>query len=161
MPTHKVREFADPAWHIGHTASCDIKDVPYQTFSNHKYVLVFRDHWSKFTIVYLMRRKSEAAECLKRYLAEMKRFGWPVLNLVCDRGSEFFTQDGPIIDGRERNQTEFAKVAESFDPKCNINVKGVGDHARVAEAFSKESFSAHVPILFGARLSPAFWGDCL
>jgi hypothetical protein len=42
-----------------------------------------------------MRRKSEAAECLKRYLAEMKRFGWPVLNLVCDRGSEFFTQDGP------------------------------------------------------------------
>jgi hypothetical protein len=161
VPTHKVREFADPAWHIGHTASCDIKDVPYQTFSNHKYVLVFRDHWSKFTIVYLMRRKSEAAECLKRYLAEMKRFGWPVLNLVCDRGSEFFTQDGPIIDGRERNQTEFAKVAESFDPKCNINVKGVGDHARVAEAFFKESFSALEPMLFEARLSPAFWGDCL
>jgi hypothetical protein len=50
-------------------------------------------------MVYLMRRKSEATDCLKRYLAEMKRLGWPVLNLVCDRGSEFFTQDGPIIDG--------------------------------------------------------------
>ena len=161
VPTHKVRQFADPAWHVAHTVSCDIKDVPYQTFSNHKYVLAFRCHWSNFVIVYLMRRKSEAAECLKQYLAEMKRLGWPVKNLVCDRGSEFFTQDGPIIDGRERNQTEFAKVAESFDPKCNINVKGVADHARVAEAFFKESFMSLEPMLFEARLSPAFWGDCL
>ena len=31
----------------------------------------------------------------------------------------------------------------------------------MAEAFFKESFSALEPMLFEARLSPAFWGDCL
>jgi hypothetical protein len=81
---------------IGEHVSSDVKSLSYTSFEGYKYVINFVDHYSRLGICYMMRKKSEAAECFKRYCKELEFYGFRVQHLHSDRGSEYFSQEGEM-----------------------------------------------------------------
>ena len=95
------RKFSDPANHIGHTVSSDIKSVPFATFRGMKYANTYVDHFTLLGMVFYVRSKAEIYDTLDRYLREMKALGVTIKNIQTDRGSEYFSQEGDLIEDRD------------------------------------------------------------
>lgn len=64
---------------------------PY-SFSKNRYFVIFKDDYSKFRCIYLLKQKSEVSEKLKLFLAEAKTSGHKIQALLCDNGGEFDNQ---------------------------------------------------------------------
>jgi hypothetical protein len=155
------REFCDPASFVGHTVSTDVKSLPYNTFKGYKYCLVFVDHYSRLTVSYYMRHKSETTQKLKDYLREMRRLGVQVRTIQSDRGSEYFSQVGETRADRDRKEHEFTAYCHAQEPKIHHVVTAIEMKANLAEVFFREHFRAANAMLWEARLSPAFWADAV
>jgi len=59
------------------------------SFSKYRYFVLFKDDYSGFRFVYLLREKSEVSEKLKWMLAGCKAAGHTVVELLSDNGGEF------------------------------------------------------------------------
>lgn len=67
------------------------------TSEGHKYFVTFIDDFSNFTIVYLLKAKSEVTECFQEYYDMTgNMFGQFVSKLRCDNGGEYVAQE--LID---------------------------------------------------------------
>ena len=53
------RKFSDPANHIGHTVSSDVKSVPFATLRGMRYAVTYVDHFTLFGMVFFVRFKAE------------------------------------------------------------------------------------------------------
>ena len=49
-----------------------------------RYYVVFKDDFSKYRVVYYMKKKSEVYDKIKLFLAEMKNLGFTVKQLLTD-----------------------------------------------------------------------------
>ena len=153
------RKFRDPATYIGHTVSSDVKSLSATTFCGSKYVVNFVDHYSLLGLVYFVRSKADIYGVLEKYLADMKSFGVIVKTLQTDRGSEYFSQEGDLIEDRDRNLHNFGKVCLAQDPIVRHVVQPVEMKEKVAENSFRYLFRAVNSMLWEARLCPAFWDD--
>ena len=73
----------------GEVVHADICGPFCHSFSNYRYFVLFKDDYSGFRFVYLMREKSEVSEKLKWMLAESKAAGHTVTEFLSDNGGEF------------------------------------------------------------------------
>ena len=153
------RKFKDPASYFGHTVSSDVKSLSATTFCGSKYVVNFVDHYSLLGLVYFVRSKADIYGVLERYLTDMKSFGVTVKTLQTDRGSEYFSQEGDLIEDRDRNLHNFGKVCLAQDPIVRHVVQPVEMKEKVAENSFRYLFRAVNSMLWEARLCPAFWDD--
>ena len=80
-----------------------MKSVPYESFEGYKYVVNFVDHYSRLGICYFMRCKSEVTKCFERYCKELAHYGYRVMHLHSDRGSEYFSQEGELMADKDRS----------------------------------------------------------
>lgn len=61
-----------------------------QSPSGKRYVLTFIDDYSRFTVIYLLRKKSEVEEKIKEYIMLVKnKFGKQIKCMRSDRGGEY------------------------------------------------------------------------
>ena len=153
------RKFSDPANHIGHTVSSDVKKVPFATFRGMKYAVTYVDHYSLLGMVFYVRSKADIYKTLDRYLREMRALGVIVKNIQTDRGSEYFSQEGDSIEDRDRNLHKFGEVCLAQNPKVRHIIQPVEMKEKVAENSFRYLFRAVNAMLWEARLSPAFWED--
>jgi len=100
---------------------------------------------------------------LKLYLAEMARLGVTrIVNIVCDRGSEFFEQSGDTMFDKDRCLHAFHRVCEDFRPaRINLMVQPIESKAKRAELFFREHFKVADAYLWEARLGPWALADAL
>ena len=63
-----------------------------QSIGGKRYTLIVRDDYTRFTRVYFLRRKSDAASAFESFLAEMRAYGpsSAVMAVRSDNGREFF-----------------------------------------------------------------------
>ena len=151
------RKFSDPANHIGHTVSSDVKLVPFATFRGMRYAVTYVDHHTLLGMVFFVRTKAEISGTLDRYLREMKALGVTVKNIQTDRGSEYFSQEGDLIEDRDRNLHKFGEICLAYSVRHII--QPVEMKEKVAENSFRYLFRAVNAMLWEARLSPAFWED--
>ena len=78
-----------------------MKSVPFTTFRGMRYAVTYVDHFTLFGMVFFVRSKAEIYTTLDRYLSEMKALGVTVKNIQTDRGSEYFFQEGDLIEDRD------------------------------------------------------------
>ena len=117
------------------------------------------DYYSLLGLVYFVRSKADIYGTLKRYLADMKSFGVTVKIIQTDRGSEYFSQEGDLIEDRDRILHNFGKVCLAQDPIVRHIVQPVEMKEKVAENSFRYLFRAVNSMLWEARLCPAFWDD--
>ena len=153
------RKYSDPATYFGHTVSSDVKSISVETFKGCKYVVNFVDHYTLFGMVYFVNSKADIYKAFELYLRDMKSLGVTVRNIQTDRGSEYFAQEGDIIEDRDRNLHKFGKVCLAQEPIVRHLVQPVELKEKVAENSFRYLFRAVNAMLWEARLSPAFWGD--
>ena len=153
------RKFSDPATCIGHTVSSDVKKVPFSTFRGAQYAVTYVDHYSLLGMVFFVRSKAEIYLTLERYLRAMKALGVTVQNIQTDRGSEYFSQEGDLIEDRDRNLHKFGEVCLAQNPQVRHIIQPVEMKEKVAENSFRYLFRAVNAMLWEARLSPAFWED--
>lgn len=65
-----------------------------QTHDGFNYFLSFIDDFSHFTIVYVIKRKSEVFHYFRKYEREVTaKFGQKIASLRLDKGTEYFSND--------------------------------------------------------------------
>ena len=62
--------------------------MDHDSFSGYRYYVLFKDDFSKYRSVYLLKRKGEVVDKVKIFLAEAKVLGHTVKELLTDGGGE-------------------------------------------------------------------------
>lgn len=73
----------------GELISTDIVGPFDESFSKKRYLVVFKDSYTKFRYGYVVAKKSEASDCLVQMLAHAKQQGHSVKMLLSDNGGEY------------------------------------------------------------------------
>ena len=147
---------------IGEHVSTDVKSLSYQSFEGFKYVINFVDHHTRLGFCYMMRNKSESAACFALYCSELKFYGFRVQHLHSDRGSEYFSQEGPLMARHEdRAFAALDTYCNAQSPIIKHRLTPVAAKEKLAEAWFLDHFRAADAMLWEARLSPAFWADAI
>ena len=155
------RKYSQPATVIGDHVSSDVKSLPYESFEGYKYVVNFVDHHSRLGICYMMRTKDETCDKFGLYCAELAHYGFRVKHVHSDRGSEYFSQEGHLLAGRDRTLSALDQYCAAQQPTIKHTVTPVAAKEKIAESWFRDHFEAADALLWEARLSPAFWADAI
>jgi hypothetical protein len=63
------------------------------SFRGFRYFIVFKDDFSKYRCVYFMKKKAEAVDKFRQFLAETKTIGHTVRELLTDGGGEYESKE--------------------------------------------------------------------
>ncbi|GBN41567.1 Retrovirus-related Pol polyprotein from transposon TNT 1-94 [Araneus ventricosus] len=63
--------------------------MPEKSLGGNRYFVAFKDDYSKYRTVYLIKKKYDIKEMLSRFLSEMKNAGYMLKELLTDGGGEF------------------------------------------------------------------------
>ena len=152
-------EFPQPVNYVGHVISTDVKSVPFISYRGYKYAVVFVDHYCRKGWVYFMRKLDEVSSKLIIFLDDLKKLDVKVKKIQHDRGSTYFSQEGPSRYNEGRSKHEFTTICE----KNHIHqlIQPVEMKEKLAEQWILYHFNAGSTMLLEARLSPAFWPDAV
>ena len=73
----------------GELMSADVVGPFKESFGKNKYVVIFKDSYSKFCFGFFMKTKSEVKDALQEVLQLAKTHGNPIVELLSDNGGEF------------------------------------------------------------------------
>ena len=95
-----------------------------QSIGGKRYTLIVRDDCTRFTRVYFLRHKSDAASAFESFLAEVRADGTPsaVMAVRSDNGREFF---GGVFGELFRKRG----IKQEFTPADSPKYKGVAERA--------------------------------
>ena len=79
-------------------------------------------------------------ELLQNCCAELVYYGYRVEHLYSDRGSEYFSQEGELIAGKDRFLGELDKFCELLTPKIKHIVTPVESKEKIAEVWFRDMF---------------------
>ena len=88
----------------------------HDSFSGYRYYVLFKDDFSKYRSVYLLKRKGEVVDKLKIVLAEAKVLGHTVKELLTDGGGEFDNKEFKQVTEENGIQHRFSMP---FTPEQN------------------------------------------
>mmetsp|Transcript_37940 Transcript_37940/g.76675 ORF Transcript_37940/g.76675 Transcript_37940/m.76675 type:complete len:1384 (-) Transcript_37940:372-4523(-) len=125
---------------IGERVSTDVKSINFPSFDGYKYVVVFVDWYSGLGMPYFMRSKTEVVAKFKQFVDEMAFYGIQIGTLSSDRGSEYFSQEGHLIPGRDRSLSELDAFCASQTPKIKHIVTPVECKEKIAETWFRDHF---------------------
>ncbi|GKB62114.1 retrovirus-related pol polyprotein from transposon TNT 1-94, partial [Tanacetum coccineum] len=118
-----------------------------QTISHNKYTLVIVDEYSRYTWVFCLKKKSDAADCIMSFIRKMENLNEVrVKELRSDNGTEF----------RNHKLEEFCDekgISQNFSSPCTPEQNGV------AERRNRTLIEAARTMLNSAKLPKQFWGE--
>ncbi|GFW45990.1 retrovirus-related Pol polyprotein from transposon TNT 1-94 [Trichonephila clavipes] len=77
----------------GELISADVCGPFDESFQKKKYLVVFKDSFTKFRYGYLIKEKSEVKKVLEHMLAHTRTLGYSVKEFLCDNDGEFDNKD--------------------------------------------------------------------
>ncbi|GFW40268.1 retrovirus-related Pol polyprotein from transposon TNT 1-94 [Trichonephila clavipes] len=77
----------------GELISADVCGPFDESFQKKKYLVVFKDSFTKLRYGYLIKEKSEVKKVLEHMLAHTRTLGYSVKEFLCDNGGEFDNKD--------------------------------------------------------------------
>jgi len=89
-----------------------------------------------------MRFKSEVTKCFERYCKELAHYGYRVMHLHSDRGSEYFSQEGELMADKDRSLGQLDVFCASQSPIIRHTVTPVGSKEKIAEIWFRDMFEA-------------------
>ncbi|GJZ19951.1 retrovirus-related pol polyprotein from transposon TNT 1-94 [Tanacetum coccineum] len=120
-----------------------------QTISHNKYTLVIVDEYSRYTWVFCLKKKSDAADCIMSFIRKMENLNEVrVKELRSDNGTEF----------RNYKLEEFCDekgISQNFSSPCTSEQNGV------AERRNRTLIEAARTMLNSANLPKYFWGEAV
>ncbi|GJV93422.1 retrovirus-related pol polyprotein from transposon TNT 1-94 [Tanacetum coccineum] len=120
-----------------------------QTISHNKYTLVIVDEYSRYTWVFCLKKKSDAADCIMSFIRKMENLNEVrVKELRSDNGTEF----------RKHKLEEFCDekgISQNFSSPCTP------EQNCVAERRNKTLIKATRTMLNSANLPRCFWGKAV
>ncbi|GJU96646.1 retrovirus-related pol polyprotein from transposon TNT 1-94 [Tanacetum coccineum] len=120
-----------------------------QTISHNKYTLVIVDEYSRYTWVFCLKKKSDAADCIMSFIKKMEN-----LNEV--RVKELRSNNE--IEFRNHKLEEFCDekgISHNFSSPCTPEQNGV------AERINRTLIEATRTMLNSAKLPKQFWGEAV
>jgi len=157
QPIFSTLAFEEPASKIGHLIHADLKSSKVTSLQGYRYALVFVDMYSRLTILYFLRQKSETSLMLHEFIAELKRYGHQLRTMKTDRGSEFYSGDGETFTDHDRRLAEFTQICK--ETGGHHTVTPTEHKAQLAEAAIKVVFDGASTQLWQAYLAPVFWPE--
>ncbi|GKF22434.1 retrovirus-related pol polyprotein from transposon TNT 1-94, partial [Tanacetum coccineum] len=120
-----------------------------QTISHNKYTLVIVDEYSRYTWVFFLKKKSDAADCIMSFIKKMENLNKvKVKELRSDNGTKF----------KNHKLEEFCDekgISHNFSSPCTPKQNGV------AERRNRALVKAARTMLNSAKLSKQFWGEAI
>lgn len=114
-----------------------------------RYFLTFKDDYTHFTVVYLMKNKSETFECFKNFEATVTaKFETKISSLCCDNGREYLSN-----------------VFKDFCRAKGIQIKNIIPYTSelngTAERMNRTLVEKARAILLESKLSKGMWGEAI
>ena len=154
----KMRVFEQECTRPFGVVHTDIKGPLMESHCGLRYSIVFIDQVTRSACTYYMRRKSEAADKLKRYLSYVKKLGWCVGMIRADRGSEYFGMDGEYVQkDSDKTFTDFERVAEEQGVVVEAAPRDGSTGNGLVERYHRIIFEIASSFLRRSRMSPLFW----
>ncbi|KXJ62412.1 hypothetical protein RP20_CCG010927 [Aedes albopictus] len=130
-----------------HTDLCGPMNTP--TPGGCRYFMAITDDFTRFSVVYFLRRKSEATAFIKQYVQEMKTsFGRPPKIIRSDQGGEFQNQALATFCRQEGIQQQFST---SHTPQQN----------GVAERKNRSLVEMGRCLLRDAKMPNKYWAEAI
>ena len=157
--TRKVRLYDDMVVRPFQVVSTDIKGPLIESTGGKKYVIVFIDQFTRYSKLYYMQQKSEAAQKLKEYLLWVRSRGFVVGTIRTDRGSEYFGYDSTYLENdKPKTLVEFERVAREFDvEKVEASPRDGNKGNGICERHHRTIFEIASGFLRQSHISPLFW----
>lgn len=138
------------ATRILQTVSTDVcgKITP-PTHDGKNYFVSFIDHFSHFSVIFLLQNKSEVIEKFKLFVKMVEtKFDKKIENLRCDQGGEYIAADF-------KNFCENEGISVQYTMARNPSQNGV------AERFNRTVLEKARCILFEAQMKKEMWGEAV
>ncbi|GJW06291.1 retrovirus-related pol polyprotein from transposon TNT 1-94 [Tanacetum coccineum] len=116
-----------------------------QTISHNKYILVIVDEYSRYTWVFCLKKKSDAADCIMSFIRKMENLND---TKVSDNGIEFINHTLEALCDEKG-------ISQNFSSPCTPKKNGV------AERRNRTLIDAARTMLNSASLPKQFWGEAV
>lgn len=127
----------------------DIWTAPCSSITDDRYFVTFRDDYSGMTLVYLMKRKSDVAQCFMRFQRTTeKQLGLQVKALQSDGGKEYC--GGPL-----------AAHLDKYGILHRTSISYTPDQNGTAERVNRTLVECANAMRFEANLPPEFWSEAI
>ena len=160
------RKFADYVSRKGQTLLTDICGPFPPSLEKFRYTISFTDEYSRFSIVYFLRQKSDAEAALKAAIEYYRRNGIVISKIRSDQGGEFGGHNErtsaagltavPIPD-EESPLFIFQRVCSEHGIEHELMPAHVPELHGLAERWNKTVMKMANAMLFSARLSHVVW----
>lgn len=125
-----------------HSDVCSITTV---SSNGEKYFVTFIDDFSRFMVIYTMKRKAETFGCFKDYEAKMRAyFNLPISKLRCDRGGEY-------------SSTEFRSFCDGKGIQILFTTGYAPQQNGIAERANRTILDKTRSMLIDSKLDIRFW----
>lgn len=119
------------------------------THDGYEYFVSFIDHFSHFSIIYLMKRKNEVESCLKKYVALTESmFNTRISKLRCDNGGEY-------VSASIRKFCSEKGIELVYTVPRNPHQNGV------AERFNRTVMDKARCMIFDSSFHKQMWGEAV
>lgn len=120
-----------------------------ETFDGYKYYVTFIDHFSHFTYVYLLKKKSEVLEKFKEYEAMVyNRFQVGISRFRCDKGGEY-TSDS------------FKEFCKKKGIVIEYNIPRNPEQNGVCERLNRTILNMSRCLIMESNLEKDLWGEAV
>lgn len=134
-----------------HTVWSDVACPMTSTFLGSRYLVTFVDEYTRYSVVYPMRNKSEVAEKFGQYLKFVR--------LVSKRlGEDFQIHRLKSDNGGEYVSAEFKRLIDNNDIVHLTTVPETPEMNSIAESFNRVLFRIANKMMVAACLATPFWG---
>ncbi|GKF33737.1 retrovirus-related pol polyprotein from transposon TNT 1-94, partial [Tanacetum coccineum] len=125
------------------------RPVKPQTISHNKYTLVIIDEYSRYTWVFCLKKKSDAADCIMSFMRKMGNLNEVrVKELRSNNGTKFKTH-------KLEEFCDEKVISQNFSSPCTPEQNGV------AERRNKTLIEAAKTMLNSIKLPKQFWGEAI
>ena len=119
------------------------------TWDDQRYLVTFIDDYTHFTVVYLIKNKSNVLEMFQRYKAMAESHtGKKIARIRCDNGGEY-------------KSNEFKGICEKAGIQIQYSEPYTPQHNGVAERMNRTLLEKARSMIADSKLNKGFWGEAV
>ena len=168
----KFREFADTVSRPGELLTSDVIGPFPPSPEGHRYAISFIDEFTRYSNVYLMKKKSEAPAALTAVIAYYKSFGIIIAKMRSDQGGEYGGHHARASTAGSSSKFNlnsddaflspvFQQVCTKHHIKAELTPAHRPELHGVAERWNRTVMTMANSMMYKARISPVLWSSAV
>lgn len=147
LPFHSRKSKSSRVSELVHTDICG--PLTPESNSKNRYIITFIDDFSRFSVVYVIKNKNEALNCLKNYKAKVETLhGNKLTKIKCDNGGEYCSNSW-------KDFCSEAGIQILYTPPYSPQVNGV------AERINQTLLNKARSMILQAKMEKSFWEEAV